>query len=150
MTERRPIERPVLDIRQRISGSPQEVFDAWLDPELVKLWFCGQGTTVSECRIDPRVGGEYRIVMSDAERDWPHVGVYHVVEPPSRLVFTWHTPSTSQEETLVTVTLTPDEDHTLLRLVHQQLPRATFEGHRKGWLELFGQLDALLAERSGL
>ena len=30
-------ERPVLDIEQFISGPPDAVFEAWLDPEQLKL-----------------------------------------------------------------------------------------------------------------
>ncbi len=94
---------------------------------------------------DARVGGAYRIVMRDADRDWPHTGIYKEIDPPRRLVFTWHSPSTSEEETLVTVTLKPEAGKTRLRLVHERLPAATFEGHREGWMELFGRLDELLA-----
>ncbi len=138
-------ERPVLDIEQIISGPPDAVFDAWLDPEQLKLWFCGSNTTVGEVETDARVGGAYRIVMRDADRDWPHTGIYKEIDPPRRLVFTWHSPSTSEEETLVTVTLEPEAGKTRLRLVHERLPSATLEGHREGWMELFGKLDELMA-----
>lgn len=105
MTTPSSAERPVLDIEQFISGPPDAVFEAWLDPEQLKLWFCGGSTTVSQVEIDARVGGAYRIVMSDGDRDWPHTGIYQEIDPPRRLVFTWRTPSTNEQETLVTVTL---------------------------------------------
>jgi uncharacterized protein YndB with AHSA1/START domain len=138
-------ERPVLDIEQTISGSPEAVFDAWLDPAQLKLWFCGSDTDVTAVEIDARVGGAYRIVMSDHDRDWPHTGIYREIDRPRKLVFTWCTPSTDEQETLVTVTLTPEAGKTRLRLIHQHLPAATLEGHREGWCELFQQLDALIA-----
>ncbi len=137
-------ERPVLDIEQLISGPPDAVFQAWLDPEQLKLWFCGSNTTMSCVEIDARVGGGYRIVMSDGDRDWSHTGIYQEIDPPRRLVFTWCTPSTNEQETLVTVTLKPEAGKTRLRLVHERLPAATFEGHRDGWIELIGKLNDLL------
>ena len=137
-------ERPVLDIEQLISGSPDAVFRAWLDPEQLKLWFCSSNTTVSQVEIDDCVGGAYRIVTSEADRDWPHPGIYQEIDPPRRLVVTWCTPSTNEEETLVTVTLKPEGGKTRLRLIHQRLPAATVEGHRDGWIELIGKLNDLL------
>jgi len=144
MTTPSSTERPVLDIEQLISGPPDAVFQAWLDPEQLKLWFCGSNTTVSCVEIDARVGGGYRIVMTDADRDWIHTGIYQEIDPPRRLVFTWCTPSTNEQETLVTVTLKPEAGKTRLRLVHERLPAATFEGHRDGWIELIGKLNDLL------
>lgn len=147
MTTPSSTERPVLDIEQLISGQPDAVFNAWLDPEQLKLWFCGSNTTVSHVAIDARVGGGYRIVMTDADRDWIHTGIYQEIDPPRRLVFTWRTPSTNEQETLVTVTLKAEAGKTRLRLVHERLPAATFEAHRDGWMELFGKLDDLLGYR---
>ena len=99
---------------------------------------------MSQVEIDARVGGAYRIVMSDGDRNWPHTGIYQEIDPPRRLVFTWRTPSTNEQETLVTVTLKAEAGKTRLRLVHERLPAGTFEGHRDGWIELFGGLDDLL------
>ena len=144
MTTPSSTERPVLDIEQLISGTPDAVFDAWLDPEQLKLWFCGGNTTVSQVESDARAGGAYRIVMSEADRDWPHTGIYQEIDPPRRLVFTWRTPTTNEQETLVTVTLKAEAGKTRLRLVHERLAAATLEAHRDGWAELFGKLDDLL------
>ena len=140
-----PTERPVLDIEQTISGPPEAVFDAWLDPAHLKLWFCGGDADVTTVEIDARVGGAYRIVMSNHDRDWSHTGIYREIDRPRKLVFTWRTPSTDEQETLVTVTMTADAGKTRLRLIHQHLPVATLEGHREGWCELFQQLDTLIA-----
>ena len=60
-------------------------------------------------------------------------------------MFTWHTPSIDFQESLVTLTLTAEGNKTRLRLVHQRLPTDMVEPHRKGWTELFGKLDTLLA-----
>ena len=99
---------------------------------------------VSVAETDPRVGGKYKIVMSSDEKDWDHYGEYIEVERPSKLVFTWHTPSIDYNESLVTVLLEADGDKTRLRLIHERLPDHMVEPHRKGWTELLGNLDGLL------
>ena len=136
----------VLELEALISASPEAVFDAWTDPEQLKLWFFGGETDhVSRAETEPKVGGKYMIVMSSADKDWEHRGEYLEVDRPRRLVFTWHTPSTDFQESLVTVSLSAEGGKTRLRLVHERLPADMVEPHRKGWTQLFVKLDALLA-----
>lgn len=145
MTTAPTSNRPVVDIEEMITGTPEEIFDAWTDPECLKQWFVGGKTNcVSLAETDPRPGGKYRIVMSGDERDYDHYGEYIEVDRPGRLVFTWHTPSIDYVESLVTVTLTPgDEGRTRLRLVHEKLPDHMVEPHRAGWAELLQKLDTI-------
>jgi uncharacterized protein YndB with AHSA1/START domain len=84
---------------------------------------------------DPRPGGQYRLEISDKR---VASGSYVEVSPHERVVFTWGwekgvspvAPGTST----VTVTLTPDGNHTVVRLVHSDLPtEGAAEGHAKGW-----------------
>ena len=138
--------RPILELEELISAPPEAIYDAWTDPEQLKLWFFGGETDhVSLAETDPRVGGKYLIVMSNDEKDWEHRGEYLEIERPNRLVFTWHTPSIDFQESLVTVTLTAEGEKTRLRLVHERLPADMVEAHRKGWTELFTKLENFLA-----
>ena len=137
---------PILELEELISGPPEAVFDAWTDPEQLKLWFFGgESDHVRLAETDPRVGGKYLIVMSSDKKDWEDRGEYLEVERPNRLVFTWHTPSIDFQESLVTVTLTAEGEKTRLRLVHERLPADMLEAHRKGWTELFTKLENILA-----
>lgn len=38
---------PILELEELISGSPEAVFDAWTEPEQLKLWFFGGETAMS-------------------------------------------------------------------------------------------------------
>jgi uncharacterized protein YndB with AHSA1/START domain len=68
-------------------------------------------------------------------------GVYREVVPDSRLVFTWAWHSTPERESLVTVTIVPDGDGSLLTLHHEQFfDRKARDGHERGWT---GTLDKL-------
>ena len=110
------------------------------------MWFFGGETThVSRAETEPRVGGNYVIVMSNADKDWEHRGEYIEIEQPRRLVFTWCATSIDFAESLVSITLTPEGEKTRLRLVHERLPNHIIDGANKGWTELFGKLDKLLA-----
>ncbi|MGH7965219.1 MAG: SRPBCC family protein, partial [Candidatus Binatia bacterium] len=65
MTETRSATEPVVRIRRRLPATPQEVFDAWTDPESMKDWMCPGTTTLAAVELDVRIGGKFRIVMRD-------------------------------------------------------------------------------------
>lgn len=48
----------------RMSNAPRDkVWQAWSDPELVKLWWGPKGFTAPTCSIDFRVGGTFLLCM---------------------------------------------------------------------------------------
>jgi len=96
--------------------------------------------------IDARVGGHYRINF-DTESEYYEVGgIYREVVPNERLVFSWAWHSTPERESLVTVTLKPDGDGTLLTVHHAQLfDEAARGGHERGWLGALDKLEKFVA-----
>lgn len=99
-----------------------------------------------EAEVDLRVGGRFRIVMRDRDTEIDHTGRYLVVEPPTRLVFTWMSAFTGPEPSLVTIDLEPDgADATRLRLVHSELPEAMAASHRGGWGTMLDRLAAVIS-----
>ncbi len=69
-----------IELETRVAAKPELVFEYFVQPALYRRW---KGNTAE---LDPRPGGLYRVVMPTG-----HVvlGEYVVVEPPSRVVFTW-------------------------------------------------------------
>lgn len=66
------------------------VFDALTKPDHVRQWFAPFTDRVTECEIDLRVGGDYRIVsVTEEGRECVFRGTYLEVEPPTRTVSTW-------------------------------------------------------------
>jgi uncharacterized protein YndB with AHSA1/START domain len=133
-----------LILTRRIKARPEKVYAAWTDPQKIVRWF---GTAsikpgTERASIDARVGGRYRVSFdSDSGEDYDVGGIYHEVEPNRRLVFSWTWRSTPERESLVTVSLKPDGDGTLLTLQHEQLfDQAACESHERGW---DGSLDKL-------
>ncbi len=132
-------------IRKLLPASPQEVFDAWTDPESLKVWFCPGDTMRTEAELDLRVGGQYRIVMHAEKTDYIHTGEYCEILPAQRLVFTWRSTMTHNEDTLVTVELYPRGDQTELVLIHERLPSADVAAsYNAGWLTIVEKFAAYL------
>jgi uncharacterized protein YndB with AHSA1/START domain len=66
------------------------VFDVLTKPEHVRNWFAPFEDEVTECSIDLRVGGDYRIVFVTPDgKECVFRGTYLEVEPPTRTVATW-------------------------------------------------------------
>lgn len=135
-----------LVIRKLIPASREEVFGAWSDPESIRHWMCPGDVRTAEAQIDFRVGGAFRILMKGESQDYDHTGEYQVIEPPSKLSFTWISKNTDFKTTLVTVELREHEGGTELTLTHERFPLADLvPRHAGGW----GRIADLLAEHFG-
>ena len=112
----------------RIDAPPDEVFPFFTDPEKMVVWKAVEAT------LDPRPGGIFRIDVTghDVAR-----GEYVEIDPPRRVVFTFGWEAEGSPEppgsTTVEVTLVPDGDGTLLRLVHSGVPDEMRHGSSAGW-----------------
>ncbi len=72
-----------------IDTTPDKVFRAWTEPELLKQWFAPLPWTTHHAETDVRPGGSMLITMRDPEgNDFPSSGVYLEVVKNQRLVFT--------------------------------------------------------------
>ena len=138
-----------LKIERTIPGRPEDVFDAWLDPDLLKQWMApGPGMTVPEVSVNATVGGAFRIVMQGGDKQIPHEGVYRVIDRPRKLVFTWV--SAPAGNTLVTLDFEPiEETKTRLTLTHEQFEsEAARDGHKGGWAGILDALERVMGARS--
>jgi len=139
-------DAPRLVLERILPAPPADVFRAWTDPESLRVFMCPGTVTSALVEADPKVGGRFRIVMRDLEGDRDHTGEYRVVDPPHRLVFTWHSPVTGPGGSLVTVELSPHVDGTRLVLTHEQLPSDDLvRRHRGGWTTILEKLERHLA-----
>jgi uncharacterized protein YndB with AHSA1/START domain len=78
-------------VTTRAFDAPIElVFDVLTKPEHVRNWFAPFTDRVTECAIDLRVGGEYRIVfVTEDGKECAFRGTYLEIERPTRIVDTW-------------------------------------------------------------
>ena len=141
MTLTEPTPKPVIRLQRLLPASPQEVFDAWTDPESLQQWFCPETVSLAKVELDVRVGGHFRIVMRDETKDLAHTGEYREIVPPQRLVFTWRSSGTYDQETLVTVEFHGRGKMTEIELTHELLPDVDAAGsHTRGWQSIMEKL----------
>jgi uncharacterized protein YndB with AHSA1/START domain len=119
----------VVEHELRVAAPPEVVFPYFTDPEKMVRWMGIEAT------LDPRPGGVSRIVVNP---EAVMAGEYVEVVPHTKVVFTWGWERNGlltlpPASTVVEVSLTPEEDGTLVRLVHRQLPEEVAEFHRIGW-----------------
>jgi uncharacterized protein YndB with AHSA1/START domain len=151
-----------LTIERVLSASPEQVFDAFLDPAKLVKWWGPQGFSIINCEVEAKVGGKWRIGMQspNGSEHWIQ-GVYQEINLPHRLIFTWvweksvgvrealplalQNENRVNPETTVTITLVGNQQQTQLRLVHE--PFATKEQqlrHEKGWFDSLQALSQML------
>jgi uncharacterized protein YndB with AHSA1/START domain len=138
---------PTVRIQRVIAAAPDRVFAAWIDPDRLAQWMSPVGR--AEAEVEPWVGGRLRVTMIGDGVRIEHQGEYRDVVPDRRLVFTWQSPYTGPEPSIVTVELEPSEAGTVLTLIHEQLPIDRVESHRNGWRPMLDRLAELVSDKQG-
>jgi len=113
-------------IERTIPASPDEVFDAWLDPKIPGTpW-----NMADKLLLNPIVDGFFYWAV----RGTPHYGRFTAIERAARIQHTWMSPNTSGLESIVSVTFQAEGKNTLMTLVHSGLPDTdSGRSHEKGW-----------------
>jgi uncharacterized protein YndB with AHSA1/START domain len=144
-----PTEKPYrMSVRRKMPAPREVVYEAWIEPQGIREWMCPGDATSAEAVLDVRVGGSYRIVMKGKDRDYVHTGVYQVVEPNSRLVFTW-TQEGNEVTTLVTVDFLARGGESELVITHERFSEADVaKRYESGWGTIAEKLAAYLAQRA--
>lgn len=128
------LTKPSLTIKRRLNASPAKVFAAWTDPQKMIRWMGPPNIIRCEVENDLRVGGRYHIKMVVPGDEHNVSGVYREIAPDTKVVFTWAWISTPERESLVTVTIKPDGDGSLMTLQHEQFfDEAARDRHNAGW-----------------
>ena len=136
-----------LSVRRRMPAPREVVYQAWIDPQGIREWMCPGDVTSAEAVFDVRVGGGYRIVMRGKEKDYVHTGVYQVVEPNTKLVFTW-TQEGDEVTTLVTVEFLARGSETELVLTHERFSQPDVaKRYESGWGTIANKLADYLMQR---
>ena len=131
-----------LTITRALAAPPERVWRAFTSPEELAAWFW-PGAWDAVVTVDLRVGGRYRVASAPVGMAFG--GEYVAVEPIDRLVQTWQWDG-EDDETLVTIRLTPDGTGTSLEIVHERF--ATDEdvaSHLQGWNDCLDRLPAFVA-----
>jgi uncharacterized protein YndB with AHSA1/START domain len=131
-----------LVVRRRIYAAPEKLFAAWTRPEHLMRWWGPEGVACPAAEIDLRVGGSYRIAnrFPDGTLIWI-VGVFELIEPHSRLIYTWKLESQYGPAERVTVSFEPVGAATEVIVTHERIcDEATRSGHERGWIGCLASL----------
>ncbi len=130
-----------------IAAAPERVFRALVDPDQVVQWWGQQGIyRCKEFTADLRPGGKWRSSGIGPDGGQFEVrGEYLEVDPPRLLVHSWIASWTGDARTTVRWELEPQENGTMVRLLHSGL--AAYPGigdSYRGWPRMLGWIQALL------
>ncbi|WP_208996200.1 SRPBCC family protein [Pseudovibrio ascidiaceicola] len=139
-------EETTLRITRDFKASPEKVFDAWTNPEMLVQWWGPEGMSTPECEMYVRTGGKWKTTMTSSKEGGAYTvsGIYKVLDRPSRLCFTWGwtNDGVRGHETDVEVTFEAIENGTRMTMVQRVFadPEQT-KNHDQGWSSSFNDLQ---------
>lgn len=153
------ISTTTLTMKREFNVKPEKVFDAWLNPIMMKKWFFTLEGTNKVAQNDPEVGGSWEIVDHRKGVDYRAIGEYVEIDSPEKIVFTFKMPQFSELEDTITVELKElgqDSEMTFTQLIHVEneeqwtdgdIAKALDEmreGTEQGWNLMFMGLKELV------
>lgn len=122
MVDLRKIENPfVVKVAREFEASPERVFDAWLDPVNVGNWlFATPDGQDKICQVDPREGGDFIIGEKRGEDYAKHIGTYHEIDRPNKIVFSYFYETENEDlPSNVIVEISATENGCLVSITHE-------------------------------
>lgn len=135
-----------ITLTRTIPASVDEVFDAWMDPNLA----CNPWHDADKLIFDPKIDGLFYCLMHTKEHGGiPHFGRFKAIDRPRKIEHTWMSPYTRGLESVVTVTLQKKGEDTLFTLRHADLPDDEYGRlHEEGWGSYLVNLEKAFAKRT--
>lgn len=139
-------------VEHTIQSTPEEIFEAYTDPELVAQWWAHPGQTLRVDEMDVRPGGAWRFthILDEGEELVMH-GEYREIEPVTRISYTHNTGEGTDEEILAIVDLEAVAAGTHLTLTNrcaseEQRDDMVSSGAVQGAKVAWERLEAVLEE----
>lgn len=103
----------------------EQVFDAWIDQDLVRLWMerhlkeRDAAAALSRIEIDPVVGGQF--LFADTRPESEAWGTYRALDRPGRVVFSWFVSAEEEAEdnSLVIIDIVPRDTGCDVTISHE-------------------------------
>jgi uncharacterized protein YndB with AHSA1/START domain len=133
---------------RRFNASPEQVFEAWVNPDILRLWLAPM------VEADARVGGRFRLEVSNPEGVHLVTGVYRELVPGQHIVMTWvyagPMGSAEQMEALLTIDFHKRGSNTEIELHHNHLTNPVYRDtiQRGAWTRAFDELEKILPSSS--
>ncbi len=110
-----------VEVEHYFAATPERVFDAWVDPDLIRKWMFGERVrdeTVLTIRNEAQPGGSFLFSVERNEQIIEYVGEYFMVDRPKQLVFTWAVEEHSTESDYVIVNFTAEKSGCRVSIQH--------------------------------
>lgn len=151
MTETDLADTIGLRMTRSLPARPEDVFDAYTDPEKQKIWFSilDEEPGVVEIEVDLRVGGQQTAVWGpDRDTLFRETQTFLEIERPHRLV-TESVGSSPDGQTMTTrieITFEPQNDGTRMTVVQTGFPAVELRDFftSEVWIGAFARLEAYL------
>ena len=138
----------VVRIERAFAASPEDVFDAWTSPDVMRRWFHpAPDWDTPEAEVDLRVGGKVRVVMrrpdgSEVEAQ----GEYTLIDRPHRLVMTWTFDDDPSNEQLIELSFSESEGSTTVLMINSGISTdKRRDAQHEGWHGCLDELERVLA-----
>jgi uncharacterized protein YndB with AHSA1/START domain len=113
---------------------PEVVYDAWLDPQQAsRFLFATASGEMIRAEIDARVGGAFNFTERRDGEDTEHIGIYHELERPRQIVFSFSVPRYSSEESRVSLEIEPTAEGCEVTLTAENVAPEWAERTQQGW-----------------
>jgi uncharacterized protein YndB with AHSA1/START domain len=154
-----PTDDNVIVISRTLDAPRDLVFEAFTDPRHLAQFWGPKITSVSDCAVDLRVGGAFRVEMRGPDGTvYPCTGIYREIVPPQRLVYASTTADDNPcggglpPHALVTISFEALGDRTKITIHAQLKSREAVEaavagGFNQGWNDSLDRLAELLDHR---
>ena len=142
-----------LRVERLIAATPEEVFEAYTDPEAMKIWFQLLGAPmIVEVEVDLRVGGKMVAAWGFApDQLFRETNLFEVVDRPHRIVAksTGSTPDGETLDTDVEVLFQERDGKTLMTVIQTGFPDEETRDFfaTTAWIGAFDRIEAYFATR---
>jgi uncharacterized protein YndB with AHSA1/START domain len=140
-----------LRVEHWFDAAPEEVFDAYTDPDAQREWYQDQPGWVVEAECDLRVGGRWTVAFGPPGSDpYRETNVFEQVDRPWRLVYTSTVtmPDGSSFDTGMEVILEELGGRTRMTIHHTGFPSAEVrDDHLGGWPGFLDRLERVVDAR---
>jgi uncharacterized protein YndB with AHSA1/START domain len=140
-----------LRLERVLDAGPEDVFDAFTDPDAQKELYADEPDWVVESECDLRVGGRWSISFGAPGREPAReMNVFQVVDRPRRLVYasTMTMPDGSSLDTGMDVVFEEENGRTRLTIVQRGFPTAELrDDFAGGWAGILDGLERVVHAR---
>jgi uncharacterized protein YndB with AHSA1/START domain len=140
-----------LRLERLIDATPEEVFDAFTDPEAQKQWYLDHEGWVAEAGGELRAGGRWEVAFGPPNQaPYREANVFTEVRRPHRLAYrsTFHMPDGTSFDTALVVTFEAKHGKTLLTIVQSGFASEKDRNdHQGGWPGFLDRLERVVAAR---